>query len=304
MATVSRIVKLANPHKRRAVRAVYRKRKTNPLHRRRNMSAKQIKHFGTARQKAALKAKRKRTVKRHSSSSSSSKRSAARNPAYLITLGAANPHKRSTKMAVRRKRRARVSNPRRRHNASRRRTRIVVAAPARRHRRRRVSNPVIHRRRRRALNPRRRHNRRRNPISVMGQTGAKNIGTLLLGGLVGVAATKFIPTLIPAGMLPSSNIVRAAVSAASAYAAGMLAEKLAGAAFGQAVAFGGYMQAASVALNAFLPSIGSRIGMNGMRELIPGQFTVPQNPLRLPPAPPVAVRANMNGLARAYGSAF
>lgn len=290
MATISKIIKLANPRKRRVVRAVTRKRKTNPRH---NMSAKQIKHFGTARQKAALRAKRKRVAKRHGS--------ATRNPAYLITLGAANPHKGRKTMAVKRRRR-RALNPRRRHNASRRRTRIVVAAPARRHRRRIASNPVAHRRRRRALNPRRRS--RRNPISIMGQTGAKGIGTMLVGGLVGVAATKLLPTLIPDGVIPSSNIVRALVSAGAAYASGMAASKFVSVEFGNAVSFGGYMQAASVALNAFLPSIGSRIGLNGMRELIPGQFSVPQNPLRLPPAPPVAVRANMNGLARAYGSAY
>lgn len=215
-------------------------------------------------------------------------------------------------MAVKRRRSA---AHRRRANPSRRRTRIVVAAPVRRHRRRRVmnpyrrrrrANPVATHRRRRRMNPYRRHIRRarRNPVSIFGHTGAKNLGMLLLGGLVGVAATKFIPTLIPAGLIPSSNIVRAAVSAAAAYASGMAAEKFVNPTFGQAVAFGGYMQAASVALNAFLPSIGSRIGLNGMRELVPGQFSVPQNPLRLPPAPPVNVRAQVNGLARAYGSAY
>jgi hypothetical protein len=157
------------------------------------------------------------------------------------------------------------------------------------------------------MNPYRRTVRRRasrNPVSIFGQGGVRNLGTMIAGGLIGVAATKFIPTMIPAGLIPQSNIVRALVSAGAAYAAGMAGEKFVNPTFGNAVMFGGMMQAASVALNSFLPSVGSRIGLNGMRELIPGQFTVPQNPLRLPPAPPVAVRAQTNGLARAYGHAY
>jgi hypothetical protein len=156
--------------------------------------------------------------------------------------------------------------------------------------RRRRSNPVVHRRRRvntashrrRRANPYRRTTRRharRNPVSIFGHGGARNLGTMVVGGLIGVAATKFIPTMIPAGLIPQSNVVRALVSAGAAYAAGMAGEKFVNPTFGNAVMFGGMMQAASVALNAFLPAVGSRIGLNGMRELVPGQFSVPQNPL-------------------------
>jgi len=72
------------------------------------------------------------------------------------------------------------------------------------------------------------------------------------------------------------------------------------------------MQTASVALNAFLPSIYQQLGI-GLGDLLPGQFAVPQNPIRAaipPPAPPVQpasggqARVTMNGLARAYGNAF
>jgi len=124
---------------------------------------------------------------------------------------------------------------------------------------------------------------------------------VILGGLVGVAAAKFLPTVVPTSITGSSQIVRVVLTGVSAYAAGKAAEmfKL-GPQTSAAVLFGGMMQTASVALNAFLPSIGKQIGLGGFGELVPGSFPVPQNPLRLPPP----ARVGTSGLYRAFGSAY
>jgi len=136
----------------------------------------------------------------------------------------------------------------------------------------------------------------------------KNALQLVGGGLVGVAAAKFLPTLLPPNQFTSNNLGRVVVTGISAFAAGWLAGRVSPT-FGGAVLFGGLMQTGSVALNTLLPNFtigGVPIGLNGMGELMPGQFAVPQNPLRLPPppAPPTNARIGVNGLARAYGSAF
>ena len=84
-------------------------------------------------------------------------------------------------------------------------------------------------------------------------------------------------------------------------------------AFGQGMLMGGMIQTVSIALNAFLPTAYGTIAPYAtLGDLMNGGFTVPQNPLRLPPPPPPPAvapagsqaRMNMNGLARAYGSAF
>ena len=100
----------------------------------------------------------------------------------------------------------------------------------------------------------------------------KDMGTAVVGGLVGVTITKTIPSLLPATML-SSGLMRIVVSAAVAWGAGMLGGKFVGPEFGKYVLFGGLMQAGSVALNTFIPSIGSAIGLQGL---------VPSNDILLP----------------------
>lgn len=129
---------------------------------------------------------------------------------------------------------------------------------------------------------------------------------MIAGGLVGMAATKFLPTLVPVGITGSSNIVRVVLSAAAAYVASMIAGKVPGVdkQTANAVFFGGLIQTGSVALNAFLPSIGKQFGLAGMGELTPGNFLVPQNPLRRVIAPATAGRVNMSGIDRAFGRAF
>jgi hypothetical protein len=118
---------------------------------RRKMSAKQIKHFGTKRQKAALRArrsapkhrartrpnpprKRKRAVTKRVTKRSAVKR--RRNPTPAIVLwGAGNPAKRRTTVAKTHSRKKRRATAKRSNTAGRRQIRKVV-----RHRRR--SNPA------------------------------------------------------------------------------------------------------------------------------------------------------------------
>ncbi len=100
------------------------------------------------------------------------------------------------------------------------------------------------------------------------------------GGLIGVAATKFLPTLIPAsitGMLGASPIVGVGMTIAGAFAASWLAKRIS-TELGDAVLFGGLMQAGSVLLTAFAPAgIASQLALSGMGDIVPGYFTVPQN---------------------------
>lgn len=313
MAMVKRVRRLANPRrataKRRNATALRAKRKAAGSGKRK-MSAKQIKFFGTKRQKAALKAarKRKRTTvaakvatvsnPRRKSSSRKRKSTRRRNPALVVTLGQlVNPRRRKN-MARRKRRVAKVT--RRRVRRSRKAYPVAVAANPRRRRRYARRNPA----RRRSVR------RRRNP-DVFGARPLSGGGLkLIAGGLVGVAAAKFLPRLIPGNILGTmGNFGGVVATGISAYVAGMAAGKFMGNQFGQAVLFGGLMQTGSVVLNMVLPGFavgGVPIALSGMGELVPGSFVVPQNPLRIPaaPAPATNARVNLNGLNRAYGTAF
>jgi hypothetical protein len=123
-----------------------------------------------------------------------------------------------------------------------------------------------------------------------------------------VAAAKLIPGLLPANLLPTGNKwMKVIVTGVAAYAAGVAATKFVGPAFGGAVTFGGYMQTGSMALNAILPNFtvgGIPLALSGMGEFMPGQFPVPQNPLRIPAPAPAQARITMSGLSRAFGNAI
>jgi hypothetical protein len=180
------------------------------------------------------------------------------------------------------------SNPRRRYAARKRNTSVRVVA----RRRRRVG--IRH--------------RRRNPLpSFFGATGTKGLGTTLAGGLLGVAAAKLLPGLVPAGLIPITGVwPRVIITGVAAWGAGTAATKFIGKPFGDAVFFGGLMQTGSLVLNALLPNFrvgGVPLALSGLGELVPGQFPVPQNPLRIS-APPTQARVTMNGLTRAFGVAL
>jgi hypothetical protein len=275
---------------------------------RKKLSAKQIKFFGTKRQKSALKRKKTSSagskkknpvrknarvtkVKSTTRRKASVKRRAKRNPApFLITLGAVNPKRRTT-MAKRRKKARKVG--------ARRRRRTPMAMNPRR--RRRVANV-----RRRSNGSRRKSygRRRRNPEAFGINATSSKFMQAVAGGLVGVAATKFIPTLVPMNIIGNNNLMRFVVSVASAIVAGMGAKKLAAGPFADGVLFGGLMQAASVGMNTFLPAGPARaLALNGMGEFVDGRFVVPQNPISFAsPAP--AARIQASGLSRSFGTAF
>ena len=136
---------------------------------------------------------------------------------------------------------------------------------------------------------------------------------ILGGGFTGLIAAKFIPTLLPAsltGSIGSSTGGRFILTLAAALASGWAATKFVNPQFGDGVLFGGLIQAGSVALNTFLPSVYTSLGV-GLGELMPGRFPVPQNPIRAAMASrqiaaPVGAQARvtMSGLTRAYGTAF
>lgn len=283
MATVSRIVKVRNPRravKRRTVtrtakrKSSVKRRSSGPAIHRYNVKQlkKELKRRGVKSNPTRRAAIRRRKAVR---------RSVKRNP-VLIELGMVNPTRRKsvakTRRKTRRTRRTVARNPR---SHSKRVTRVV-----RTHRRRRVGSVARTTRRRRNG----RVHRRRNP-ALFGQSGGRGLLTMVGGGLVGVAASKFIPGLLPTSVrssLGSSPIMSVLLTGAGAYAASMLAKKVAGPVFGEAVLFGGLMQTGSVAINAFMPSA-SQLALSGMGAIVDGWYPVPQNPILGTGQPPVAI---------------
>ncbi len=224
------------------------------------------------------------------------------NPALIVTLGAANPRKRRKKNVMAKTRRRR--NARRR---SRKAPLISFIAPVSRRRNRRRRNPVVVRTVRR-----RRYSRRRNPL-FPGVTL-----TQVLGGLLGVAATRFVGAVIPSqltgfagGMSPLiKDLVAGAIVAwgGSKIGSGETRSELA-----KGISFGALMQVASTGVQTFIPSLRNYgIGISGMGYMMPASFPVPQNPLAISapvaPAPAQGVsgraRVTASGIQRAFGSAF
>lgn len=156
------------------------------------------------------------------------------------------------------------------------------------------------------MNPRRRrvYRRRRNPGLFGTNVSGGKLAQTIFGGLVGVAAAKFIPAAIPIN-LGGGSVIRTLITGLSAWVAGYAGEKVGGKEFGNAVLFGGLMQTGSVALNAFLPAVGQHLALAGMGELITTNgFVVPQNPVLPVPAPMVQSRVGVNGIDRAFGRSF
>lgn len=151
--------------KRRVVVNAGRRTKRNKP---RRLTAKQIKFFGTAAQKAGLKRRRatsrpnsvRKTVNRARTYHKPRKSSARKNPGDILSL-VLNPGGRKGKnmAATRRRRKSSASSGGR----VRRRRRSVANPHHRRRRRTMRSNPAPRRRNRRNYGHRRRTNRRRNP---------------------------------------------------------------------------------------------------------------------------------------------
>jgi hypothetical protein len=212
---------------------------------------------------------------------------------------------------VTRKRRKRNTRPR-----SRRRRNALSAAPKRRRRTYRHRAAAPRRRRRnqtRIVIRRNRRARRRNPFGGGPSSQIKAV----MGGLLGVTGTKLIPAALP-GNLTGTPIMASLTSVAAAWGVGEIVKRILGRELGEAYQFGGYMQAGSVVLNAFVPSLGGQLSLKGMRglgELVSAAYPIPQNPLNPMQANYPAygravgpadngVTPSMNGLARAFPVAF
>jgi hypothetical protein len=113
----------------------------------------------------------------------------------------------------------------------------------------------------------------------MGMTSGDMLVSVL-GGLIGMAATKFLPTLVPASLTSGNPFMSVVVTGVGAFACGMIADKIAPK-YGKAVLVGGLIQTGSTTLNAFAPSLASSLGVSGVGDIIPTQpFPVPNNQLR------------------------
>ncbi|MBK8200674.1 MAG: hypothetical protein IPK75_20245 [Acidobacteria bacterium] len=159
---------------------------TNPgQRRRRKLTPKQIKHFGTKAQKAALKRKRSAG---HAARGKRTKRVAAtvpirKNSGEIISLGlaaiAGNPGTRKGKKKMAAKKSRRRAGGTRRRRTQRRRAQTRALAPVR-------SNPGTRRRRSHSVTHRRRRSYRRNPGMRSGSVSTMLVSSLwVIGGAVG-----------------------------------------------------------------------------------------------------------------------
>lgn len=255
--------------KRRVVVNAGRRRRRNA---RRNLSAKQIKFFGTPAQKAALKANRKR--KRNASARTTMRRARktfgtrhrrrarAKNPGDILSL-ALNPGKGRT-MA-----RARKSSGRRRNHRRRR----SVANP----RRRRYSMRHHHR-----SNPRRRnytHHRRRsrrNPSSRGASMSLKQGLMFTVGAGVGYFGSKALTQAVMGtnNTGVSGYLGNALVTAGLAVAAHMFRGVL-GSSAGIAVASGGLLQLVARIISDQTP-LGQSLSSLGLGDYQVQNFVTPQ----------------------------
>lgn len=327
MAIVGKLIRVANPRRKRI--KVQAKRRRAP--KRKRMFRNRLGHFvkrghggsrKNPRTRRAHHGKRRYTrkksrkastgivgmlrteLRRLGVSSNPRRRSKARNKRrvsnpVLIELGAVNPRRKRSHMAKRRtKKYHRRRNPRR--VARRRRNTPPAWAKAigyRRHNRRRHHRRATNRRHRRH------YSRRHNP-AIFGQSSGKSLLMMTGGVLVGVAATKYLPTLIPATLtssLGTGSFVSVLVTGAGAFVAGFLAKKVSPGPFADAVLLGGLAQTASAALNAFAPpTLAGRLALSGVGDIIPGGYPVPQNPIKAGIVP-ISAGAGMGAFRGAFG---
>lgn len=261
MATVAKRRTLVNPGRRRRNRG------------KRKMTAKQIRFFGTKRQRAALRSSGKRKRRRRNPSlfkrasravgslvgtRKRRRRRKSSNVGEIITIGlsGANPgtrKRRSTRVAKRRKRRVSRARPVRR----RRRRNVAVVNPRRRRRR----NYGVRRRRRTNYGIRRRRGHRRNPGMLSGRFGQ------VAGVIGGATVTGFIcNTLVPVGL--RTGIVGYLSTAAVAMLQGTVAGKfLKSSKLGADMTLGGFVYLGLKIANDLVPSLAaaSPIGLRGRR---------------------------------------
>lgn len=98
--------------------------------------------------------------------------------------------------------------------------------------------------------------------------------------LVGVAATKYIPSVLPTSvtsMLPLGSFTGVLITGASAFIAGWAAQKFMPGAFAQGVVLGGVALTVSQLLNMIAPpAISGPLALSGVGDIVSTQgFTVP-----------------------------
>jgi hypothetical protein len=149
--------------------------------------------------------------------------------------------------------------------------------------RRRTTTNSHHRRRRNpgtrviVMGPRKnrahRSRRRRNPAFFGTAATPMKMMEYIAGGLIGVTINRAVIPMLPASVT-SNNLFATAAAIALAlvewWAGGFISKD-----FGSAVGFGALMNAGSQALNAFIPSVGSAVGLSGFGDLVPSQPGLP-----------------------------
>jgi hypothetical protein len=188
-------------------------------------------------------------------------------------------HRANVSRAHRSRRRRTNSHHRRRsRNVSRRSLMSLMRRGRRGHRRRRSSNPMAT------------HISLTRPAAVI---------QAAVGVLVGVAATRAIVAALPANISGSSlysTVAAVAIAVGIWWLGSMISPE-----FGAAAGLGGIAEAGSIALNQFLPSVGSVVSLG---DFVPGRFTVPQNPvLDAATGLPKRVAAVVAAYPRAYAVA-
>lgn len=127
------------------------------------------------------------------------------------------------------------------------------------------------------------HRPRRNPDFFGSNIKPIQIGQYVLGGLVGVTVNRLLlPIVAQAVPTLASNNALATLTAFGVAALEWWAASYIDKSFGAAVGFGAMMNAATQGLNAFIPSVGTVIGLSGRRgqgDMVPARYTVPQNPI-------------------------
>jgi hypothetical protein len=189
-----------------------------------------------------------------------------RNP-VLLEFGVLNPRQKRRKSVAKKRRKAhRSSNPRR-HAVAR-------VHHRRKHHKRRNPMTVVHNRR---------HRRRSNPMGF----GSKQLLEMSGGMLIGVAAAKYIPTLIPGQVLsaiPASSFTAPVVTAIGTGIASYLAAKFLPGDVAKGVALGGSALVLSQVLNVVAPpNISGPLALAGIGDIVPTMgFSVPDRAMRAP----------------------
>lgn len=122
----------------------------------------------------------------------------------------------------------------------------------------------------------------------------QEVAVAAAGVLVGVAAVKAVAPMLPA-TITSSNLystLAAVVIAGGVWWIGSMINPE----FGAAAGLGGIAEAGSIALNAWLPSVGAPLSLG---DFVPGSFTVPQTPVDVNSVPYTPSRRSF-----AYGGAY